>query len=63
MCKQLHCHVCNCRTLIDEVESDNLVVRLDLAITSLKRELSTAIDQGTTDLRKIVEDKATHLLQ
>jgi hypothetical protein len=58
--KQLHCRVRNCRTVIDGVESDHSTVRLDLAITSLKRKSSTATDQGTTDWRKIVEDKATN---
>jgi hypothetical protein len=43
-----------------ELKSDHLVVQLDLAITSLKRKLSTAIDQGTTNWHKIVEDKATN---
>ena len=59
--KQLHCRVRNCRTVIDGVESDHSAVQLDLARTSLKRKSSTAIDQGTTNWRKIVEDKATNI--
>ncbi len=58
--KQLHCRVCNCRAVVDGVESDHLAVQLDLALTSLKHKLSTAIDQETTDWHKIVEDKATN---
>jgi hypothetical protein len=58
--KQLHCHVCNCHTIIDGVESDHLAVRLDLVITSLKLKSSTAIDEGTTNWHKIVEDIATN---
>jgi hypothetical protein len=58
--KQLHCRVCNCRAVIDGVESDHSAVQLDLAITSLKRKSSTTIDQATTNWRKIVDDKATN---
>jgi hypothetical protein len=56
--KQLHCRVRNCRAVIDGGESDHSAVQLDLAITSLKHKLSTAIDRGTTNWGKIVEDKA-----
>jgi hypothetical protein len=56
--KQLHCRVRNCCAVIDGVESDHLAVQLDLALTLLKHKLSTALDRGTTNWRKIVEDKA-----
>ncbi len=42
--KQLHCHVHNCRAVIDGVKSDHSAVRLDLVLTSLKHKLSTALD-------------------
>jgi hypothetical protein len=58
--KQLHCRVCNCRAVIDGVESDHSAVQLDLALTLLKHKLSTALDRGTTDWRKTVEEKATN---
>ncbi len=51
----------NCRTVTDGVESDHLVVHLDLALTSLKHKSSAALDRGTTDWHKIFEDKATNI--
>jgi hypothetical protein len=41
--KQLHCRICNCRTVDDGVHSDHAAVCLDLVLTLLKRADSTAL--------------------
>jgi hypothetical protein len=57
--KNLHCQICNCRTVAEGVESNHAAVQLDLVLTLLKRTDLTALTQGTTDWQKIAINQPT----